>query len=296
MLYALLPLLTAHATMIAVKNTGAHCPTSPQISAAIEARLPGLLVPPEQSGLPEALLLSLSSDPTGTQSFTLVDHDQQVRLRRELPRPASADPSECPALAETVALMVERYLQELGYHVEPAASHERRRWDLFTGATWRPGAQGLSAYEVRLGVGRTLGGQGRFGLTLAAGIEGTSDEGWDGGRGHLHRFPAELRLTWRRGIGFTLLELGPFAGAQLLLLRSQTQDAARTDTRLIPVAGLGGGLRIPLGKVPFVRVVAALGVAVLRYDFVTGPSDQIVAFGTERVWGKMGVEAGFSFW
>src|SRR5690242_9835271 len=152
MLAALLPLLTAHATLIAVRSTSAGCPSSVQISAAIEARLPGLLIPPEQSGLPEALLLSLSSDAKGAQSFTLTDHDLQVRLRRALPPPASADPSECPALAETVALMVERYLQEVGYHAEPPPVAEHRRWDLFAGVTWRPGGDGLSAYEVRLGL------------------------------------------------------------------------------------------------------------------------------------------------
>jgi hypothetical protein len=253
-------------------------------------------VPPEQSGLSEALLLTLASDPaTGAQSFTLVDHEQQVRLRRELPPPASADPSECPALAETVVLMVERYLQELGYHFEPAQAPDRR-WEAFAGATWRPGGDGLSAYEVRLGLGRMLGTRGRLGLALAVGIDGTAQEEWRGATGNLHRFPAELRLFWRRGIGSTALELGPFAGVQMLVLRSQTQDDAATDVRLVPEAGLQAGLRIPLGKVPFIRVVAALGVAVLRYDFVTRDPGQTVAFGTERVWGKMGVEAGFAFW
>src|SRR6185436_1099350 len=205
MLSALLPLIAAHATMIAVKSTQGGCPSSAQITAAIEPRLLGLVVPPEQSQLREALLLTLAADPaTGAQSFTLVDREQHVRLRRELPPPASADPSECPALAETVALMVERYLQDVGYRAEPAPAVERRRWDLFAGATWRPGADGLSAYEVRLGLGRAFGARARFGLALALGIEGTSDEEWPGATGRLHRFPAELRLVWRRGIGTTM--------------------------------------------------------------------------------------------
>jgi hypothetical protein len=295
MLAALLPLFTLHATLVAVQSTDGGCPSSQQIRAAIEVRLPGLLVPPEQSGLPDTLMLATSSDPAAkTSSFTLTDRDLKVRLRRELPPPASADPSECPALAETVALMVERYLQEVGYRSEPAPAADRRRWDLFAGATWRPGADGLSAYEVRVGVGRAFGARARFGLALALGIEGTSEEAWPGASGRLHRFPAELRLVWRRGIGTTMLEVGPFAGVQLLVLHSQSQDASATDVRLVPELGAGAGLRIPLGKSAFLRVVAALGVAPLRYDFVTSP--EIVAFGTERVWGKMGVEAGFSFW
>jgi len=297
MLAALVPLVAAHAALIAVKSSDARCPTSSQISQALEARLPGVLVPAEQSGLPEALLLTTALDPaTGAQSFSLLDHQQQVKLRRELPAPASADPQECPALAETVALMVERYLRDLGYHPEAPARPERRRWDVFGGATWRPGAGGLAAYELRMGGGRVLGERGRLGLTLTLGVEGASQQEWPGASGRLRRYPAELRLAWRAALGRTSLELGPFAGVQLLVLNSQSQDDAATDVRVVPTAGLGTGLRIPLGKAPFVRVVAALGVALLRYDFVNPPPDRTVAFGTERVWGKMGLEAGFSFW
>jgi hypothetical protein len=147
---------------------------------------------------------------------------------------------------------------------------------------------------MRLGLGRALGARGRFGVALALGVEGSSDETWAGATGSLHRFPAEVRLVWRRGIGSTTLELGPFAGLQLLVLRSQSQDDTATDVRVVPEAGVEAGLRIPLGRAPFLRVVAAFGVAALRYEFVT--QDQIVAFATDRVWVKMGVEAGFSFW
>jgi hypothetical protein len=297
MLAAFLPLVAAHATLIAVRSNDAQCPSSQQIGEAIEARLPGLLVPAEQSALPDALVLTMAQDAgTGAQSFTLVDHHQQVRLKRELPVPSSAGPQECPALAETVALMVERYLQELGYRPEPPPSPERRRWEVFGGATWRPGADGFAAYEARMGGGRTLGGQGRMALSLVLGVEGASQQEWPGANGRLRRYPAELRLAWRAAIGPTSLELGPFAGVQLLVLNSQSRDDAASDVRLIPTAGLEAGLRIPLGKALFLRVVASVGVALLRYDFVTPPPDRTVAFGTERVWGKMGAEAGFSFW
>jgi hypothetical protein len=297
MLAALLPLLAAHATLIAVKSSDGQCPTSRQIGEAIEARLPGVLVPPEQGALPEALLLAMAQDAaTGVQSFTLSDHQQKVRLRRDLPAPTGAGDQECPALAETVALMVERYLQDLGYRPEPPAPPDQRRWEIFGGATWRSGADGLAAYELRMGAGRVLGGRGRLSLALAVGVEGASQQAWPGGSGRLRRYPAELRLAWRAAIGPTTLELGPSLGAQLLVLYSQTRDEDGTDVRLIPTAGLGAGLRIPLGKAPFLRIVAGMGVALLRYDFVNPPPDRTVAFGTERVWGKMGAEAGFSFW
>jgi hypothetical protein len=297
MLAALLPLVAAHATLIAVKSSDTQCPTSRQIGEAIEARLPGVLVPPEQGALTDALWLALAQDGTsGAQSFTLVDQQQKVRLRRELPAATSAGPQECPALAETVALMVERYLQDLGYHVEPPPPPDRRRWEIFGGAAWRPGVDGLAAYELRMGAGRVLGGRGRFGLALVLGVEGAAPKEWDGATGRLRRYPAELRLFWRTAIGFSSLELGPVLGVQLVVLNSQTRTAAATDMRLTPTAGLGAGLQIPLGRTPFLRLVAGVGMSLLRYDFVNPPPDRTVAFGTERVWGKMGAEAGFSFW
>jgi hypothetical protein len=297
MLAAVVPLIALQATLIAVKGTDTVCPTSRQVSQAIEVRLPGLLIPTEQRDLADVLVLTVSADvATGAQSFTLVDRQNQVRLRRQLPLPAVAGADDCPALAETIALMVERYLQDLGYRPEPPASPVGRRWDLFVGTAWRPGATGLSAYELRLGAARALGARGRFALSLVAGFEGASQQEWPGASGRLRRFPAELRLSWRLGIGTTWLETGPFAGVQLLVLDSRAGDQVATDARVIPVAGLGAGLRIPLGRTAFIRVVAAVGVALLRYDFVTRQPGQDVAFGTERLWGKMGLEAGFSFW
>ena len=297
MLSAVVPLIALHATLIAVKSTDATCPSSRQVSEAIQARSPGSLVPPDQSGLAEVLLLALSTDrASGAQSLTLVDHQDRVRLRRDLPATTSAGPEECPALAETVALMVERYLQDLGYQAEPSPAPARSHWDLFAGATWRPGADGLSAYELRLGAGRALGARGRFAFALVAGVEGASQQEWPGATGHPRRFPAELRLLWRAGIGSTSFEVGPLVGGQLLLLDSRNSDASVSDAHLIPIAGATAGLRIPLGRQAFLRVVGTLGMALLRYDFVTADPSHTVQFGTERLWGKMGVEAGFSFW
>jgi hypothetical protein len=294
---SLVTLFAVDATLIAVRDTDTSCPTSREVTRAIEARLPGLLVPLEQSALAQALVLTLSSDPaTGVQGFTLVDQKDQLRLRRALPPPASAGPAECPALADTVALMVERYLQELGYRAEPPPVPVGERWDLFGGATWRSGADGLSAYELRLGAARALGARGRFLLALVAGVEGASRQEWPGVTGRLRLFPVELRLLARLPVGSFRLETGPFAGIQLLALDSWSNEEAKSELHAIPVAGWGAGLRIPLGRRAFLRVLAGVGVAVLRYDFFLDDVSQTVAFGTERVWGKMGVEAGFSFW
>jgi hypothetical protein len=295
MLAALVPLVVLQATLIAVKPTDAVCPSPHEVSQAIELRLPGVLVAPQQSGLPDVLLLTVSPEPsTGAPGFTLVDGQQQVRLRRELPPPATGAGPDCPALAETVALMVERYLQDLAYHGE-GAPPELRHWDLFVGASWRPGAGDSAAYEVRLGASR-LFARGRMSAGLVLGVEGVSQEEWSGVSGRLQRFPAEVRLLARLALGPTFLEAGPFAGVHLLRLESQSANKSATDVRLSPVLGMLLGLRIPLGRAVFARLVGGLGLALLRYDYVTRGDDTRVAFGTERLWGKMGIEAGFSFW
>jgi hypothetical protein len=296
MLAALAPLLVLHATQIAVKASDAVCPSTRQVSEAIAARLPGMLVPAERGGASDAVWLMLARDPaTGAQELTLIDQDDRVRLRRALPAPATAAERECPALAETVALMVERYFQDLAYHGETIGPPARRRWDLFVAATWRPAGQDLAAFDARLGLARLLG-RGRFSLGLLAGISGEERHDWPGATGQLRRYPAEARLLGRAGLGLTTVEAGPFAGIHLLVLDSRSGERTATDVHVSPVAGLVGGLRLSLGRFAFLRAVASLGASVLKYDFVTADRRQTVRFGTERLWGKMGIEAGFSFW
>jgi hypothetical protein len=300
-----LGMVVLHATTIAVRSTGAQCPTGRQVTEALGARLPGVLVPEEQAKSSDALLLTLSSGERAAAGFVLVDGKGQVRLRRALAASGGGAPRDCPALAETVALMVERYLQDLAIQERtPAPAVEapapppppppERRWDLFVGSTWRPGASGLAAYEVRLGAARSLGTE-RLALGATAGIEGAASHDWDVGSGRLRRFPVELRLLWRLTAGTVALEAGPFAGAHVLLLDSDT-GRGESALRAIPVAGGLAAARFPLGRRVFLRLVAALGIAVVRYDYVTPEPDSSVAFGTERTYGKMGLEAGLSFW
>jgi hypothetical protein len=301
-----LGLVLVHATMIAVRGTDVQCPTGRQVTEALGARLPGVLVPEEQAKNAGALLLTLSQGSDGAAGFVLVDQKGGVRLRRALVSAGSTTKRDCPALAETAALMVERYLQDLSVQergpppaavvVEPAPRPPERRWDLFGGGTWRPGSAGLAAYELRLGAARSLGTRERLALGATVGIEGASPQTWEGGSGRLRRFPVEVRLLWRLTSGIVGVEAGPFAGAHVLLLDSDAGAMGDTALRAIPVVGGLGTARIPVGRRVFLRLVAAVGIAMVRYDFVTPQPKGTVAFGTERTYGKMGLEAGLSFW
>jgi hypothetical protein len=300
-----LGLVLVHATMIAVRATDVQCPTGRQVTEALGARLPGVLVPEDQAKSSGALLLTLSAGSDGAPGFVLVDQKGSVRLRRALSS-GNAVKRDCPALAETAALMVERYLQDVAVQdrapppavaVEappPAPRPAERRWDLFAGGTWRPGGSGLAAYELRLGGARSLGERLALGATV--GIEGAAPHEWKGGTGRLRRFPVEARLLWRLTNGVVAVEAGPFAGAHVLLLDSDVGDMGDTALRAIPVAGGLAAVRFPMGRRMFLRLVAAVGLALVRYDFVTPGGMGTVAFGTERTYGKMGLEAGLSFW
>jgi hypothetical protein len=298
-----LALLGLHATLIAVKGGQTECPSTHQVNEAVAARLPGVLVPLEPKPAEGVLVLQLTGGTGAPLGFALVDAKGEVRLERTLPPARNASAGDCAALAETVALIVERYLQDLGYQ-DRAVSPPRvtqeplvPRWEVLLGATWQPGEDGLSGYEARLGAGRVLGRKGGLLLEVTAGIRGRRDEAWSGGvAGQLWRFPLELRLFGRWSLKSSLsFEAGPFAGVQLLMLQTDSDRESTRETHVSPVAGLAAGLRLALGERAFIRLLASGGAAIVRYKFTTPPGATEV-FGTDRVYGKMSVETGLSFW
>jgi hypothetical protein len=301
----LLALLTLHAALISVNAADAQCPSGKQVNEAIAARLPGVLVPSSPAPPAGVLELRLAGNPGTGHRLALSDGRGQVLLSRTLPPSTATRDRDCEALAETVALIVDRYLQELAYQTPPTVvarapapveepGPAERRWELFAGGTWQPSSDaGANAgYEARLGVGRTLGGAARFALELTLGVQ---ERRFRDAADPLWRFPAELRLLWRQTPRPIRLELGPFAGAQLLLLGNNRDEMSVGAVRIAPVAGGMGALRFALGNRAFVRLVGAAGIAVVRYSFQPPPYEREV-FGTERAYVKMGVEGGLAFW
>jgi hypothetical protein len=299
-----LALVAVNAALISVNAADAQCPSGKQVNEAIEARLPGVLVPSSPAPPAGVMELRLAGNPGTGHRLALSDARGQVLLSRTLPPSTATRDRDCEALAETVALIVDRYLQELAYQSPPAVvaapaprppeEPAERRWELFTGGTWQPSneAGATAGYEVRLGLGRTLGRAARLALELTIGVqERTYREAPD----PLWRFPAELRLLWRQTPRPVRLEVGPFAGAQVLLLGNNRDPMSTSAVRVAPVAGGLGAVRFSLGNRAFVRLVGAAGVAVVRYSFQPPPYEREV-FGTERAYVKMGAEGGLAFW
>jgi hypothetical protein len=302
----LLALLTVNAALITVSAADAQCPSVRQVNEAVAARLPGVLVPSTPTPPAGVLELRLAGNPASGHRLALTDGRGQVLLSRELPPSTATRDRDCEALAETVALIVDRYLQELAYQSPPtvtavaaAPSVEEpgtgeRRWELFTGGTWQPSneAGAAAGYEARLGVGRTLGRAARYALELTVGVQ---QRKFREAADPLWRFPAELRLLWRQTPRPVRLEVGPFAGAQVLLLGNNRDPMAAGAVRIAPVAGGLGSVRFALGNRGFIRLVGAAGVALVRYSFQPPPYEREV-FGTERAYVKMGAEGGLAFW
>jgi hypothetical protein len=120
---ALVALLRAAAAdagtlFIAVPAKAAPCDFE-QIAAALHAQLPGVVIVPgigQTAGQARGGDVTLAFS-TGSDSWELtVAAPGEKELRREIPAPGS----ECGALAETSALIVERYLESIAWSPEPA--------------------------------------------------------------------------------------------------------------------------------------------------------------------------------
>ena len=96
----------------------AACPSAAQLREALEARMPGIV--PGAATPPAATVLGLTLSPAsaGSARLALTDAAGAVVLERVLARAAA----DCAVLADTVGLIVERYLREIGYRGQAAAS------------------------------------------------------------------------------------------------------------------------------------------------------------------------------
>src|SRR3954471_8557055 len=91
------------------------CPASRQVTEALSARLPGVVLPSGQAARPGMVRLVVTVDATGVR-IDLSDAEGAPLLHRALP---ARGPDECAALADTIALIIERYWREVGYDAPP---------------------------------------------------------------------------------------------------------------------------------------------------------------------------------
>jgi hypothetical protein len=298
---------------IAVDVPAAGCPGRAPLVAALEARLPRVTATPgrrlELAPNPGGPLLRLRA-PSGA-----VELERQLSLDQRAP---SGD--ACEALAEAAAVVVVRYLREIGYQPPPlevpATSAEVPATSAEVPATSAapPPAVTATASAGFLGLGSAV----RLGDT---GAEATRGELMLALQLHRRRLAAELAAgetseivaevpatsgaqlrvrsyPLRVGVGVPFVigpgTLVPAVGASLdvLSFRASGLTEARRGVRLEPAVELGAGYLA--GRTLFLRLGLAGGLTLGARDFDAGQAAPV--FRTPDAYLRAQIEVGVVLW
>jgi hypothetical protein len=312
---------------IQVDARAGECPARAEVVAALEARLPGVTAPAE-AAVEGGRSLELAPAPGGRDLLLrLRDGRGQVELERSLApdaRAAAGKSAEaCEALAEAAALVVVRYLREIGYHppaavIAPAPAAPRpaaaapaltavavavapapRRWAglLGVGGAARVGVAGGSApsrTEVVVGLQTFLG---PVAAELAAGAAGELDVVVPGSneQGHLRvrAFPLRAAVGVPLALGGGVLVPSAGLGFDVLSFRSTGLVQARAGTRLEPAAELGASYLV-VGRRMFLRGLFAGGLTLVASDFDAGQPEPVLR--TPDAYLRVVLELGLVLW
>jgi hypothetical protein len=296
------------------------CPSARQVADALQAHLPGQIQSADRgwgAARSETLhaLLDVPADGTVVH-FSLVDGRGDLQLRRSIPAPGRGRPlSECLALAETLAVIVERYLSSVPYQASetepppapadvPSPSRPDapsvaggRSGSIFVGGTWQMSSTTPSLFEANLGGEIELTRSTRpLVAVLRVGADQENSVTRTTVTASLRRFPARFGLLLRITAGPGAFEPALEAGVDLFRGHSTDALTGLTDQalRFSPVVEGQTGYRVALGSHFFVRPRAGLGFAIVRYDVAVG-GPQAVVFHTPTSFSSFGLDVGAVF-
>jgi len=236
----------------------ATCPPLAALARALDAHLPGIAAAAPDAPGRDRLHLRLEEgggSGAGGVRLALVDASGRTVLERGLADPgagrrgAGDRAAACAVLAETIALVVERYLRQLGYRAPaPARADESE-----VGARGPPAAGDVeTARDTRAAPPRAAGG-----LLLSAGV------GLLPGPGAPARFEPELGVDWLR---FRLMLSGRAALAWPAEVAVPATDRGRLRYTALPLrAGAGLPLSLPRA-LGWVAATAFIGVDLYRAE------------------------------
>ncbi len=273
------------------------------------------MIPLSEASRREALQLALSPPAAdGHRSFTLFNHAGETRLQRALP---PGGPGDCAALAETAALIVQRFLTELDEPVVEspppspplplvvrAPAGPERRWDLSLASAWRMGSEVWGALALGARAGRLLS-SGRWLVAGGVGLGGEAalaPVGMDyRGTARARQLPVDLGLWWRTP-GWRRAELQIGAGGGLDVTRVATRSASGIeDIRWLPgpVVFAATALRVALRGPTFFRLSAGGAGGVVTYRFSYRPESSvdgltIFTVPTHRFYVRIAADIGFT--
>jgi hypothetical protein len=300
-----------------------ECPAPARLAAALDALMPGLVTAPP-AALPLSLAngahLAVATTVEGDVRVDLVDAQGEVVLHRVLPAPPRGHAQDCGALAETIALIVDRYLHDIGYEAPPLPPPEpkpappeppppeappttivtapapppepRSLWRLgLSGAVRRGDVAGFDgAGELALGLEPAREGA-RWGARLSAGYAVPAAVRWLDKSATLRRIPLRLGLYRSFPAGPGRIEPGLGGGADLYVVSASGPGTA-SGTHAAPFGDLSLGYALTLAGPLYARLLSRVALAV-PYTFKTLEDAQV--WGTPRVFGEVGVELGFAF-
>jgi hypothetical protein len=311
------------------------CPSARQVTDAMLARFPALLVAPERpaaTALSDVLRAVLDVAPDGTVvRFSLVDNRGEVQLRRTLPASGRGTAlADCVALADTVAAIVERYLSNIDYEtVEtghagsgdamvtagkppgfagPTSTAGARQILGFLGGGWRTttggqGARDQNAFETRLGVQLGLLPsvpplEAMASLGASQGLEFPLQSAPGTSRQMtMRRIPLRIGCLLELPVGVGWVEPTLQAGVDVMTFSSTRSSDPGTDmmVRFPPAVEVGVGYRLNVVGKISLRAGITLGVDLTRYDISLPSAPDITVLTTPRAYGLFGMEAGWLF-
>jgi hypothetical protein len=295
---------------IAVEASESGCPGRGQVVAALEARLPRV------TAAPGGRRLELAAEESGSVTLRLRAADGRVELERALAVDARGpSPEGCVALAEAAALVVVRYLREIGYRPPPVAAPPAPAAAPAVAARVpapapapAPGRSagylGVSG-AARLAAGDASRGEAMVGFELHRGwlagslAAGATTEiavaipGAPGADLRLRSFPVRtaMGVPLRAGPGVLVPAVG--LAFDLLSFRVRGLADARDGVRVEPAGELILSYLVA-GRSLFARVLAAGGLTFGARDFDAGLPEPV--FRTPDAYLRAQVELGVVLW
>jgi hypothetical protein len=298
------------------------CPSQAELAEALESHMPGIVAHGAHEPGTSLLRLSLTMSPDGLARVTMTDAAGALRLERELDLPKSGaspgarDRAACVTLAETVTLIVERYMRHIGYHEPPPPAlvapplppeppapppappprppNIQGRLGLGVGArlpypsSWRVEPQLTAA--VRFG---HLDVSALVGVALLV----TEDVPMTSGHGSLtlRTIPARLALGWTVPVAARLALLPSVAGG-LDVVRAETHGigVGGRSSAAEPMAEAGLRLLAQLTRRVWIDAFAFQGLTIRPETFWVTDAQmaEIPIFTTPRVYTRVGVDFG----
>lgn len=308
-----------------VPNAPDACPSQDLVAESLAARMPGVVARPGREPGPNVLRLGLGVTPEGATHITVTDSSGALRLERDLdtsagapsgaarPRPAPTDRGgACAALADTVALIVERYMRHIGYHEPPPPA----RVEAPPPPAPAPSAAEPTGPGFRLGVGLAarppwnapwrlepeLGGALRVGrLELAASVgvglphEQTVPGAPTSASVTWMAVPARLSVGWALDLGRLTLIPAAGAGLDVVLARSQGLGQTRRSSAVEPTLEAGLAAVVSLTRRVWIGARAFQGIDLRPEEFFVtagSPPQSQTLFVTPRVYTRLGVDFG----